>query len=164
MTSQEPLEFDKEKFQRKVRRQARIHSIVFGLAGMIGVLGILYGLIKNIEAEAQMNLAMRNEKEAIESRLLAGKQSDLNKDLERQNADLRNQLDACSARNVKDAQQECGKSLATAEAMVLQNLQRAIMAEADAKRGHQINEAYAKKAQQINDDLKRQLEKCKTGK
>ncbi len=164
MTAEEQFHAYKADFDKKLLKKARIQSTILGSATVIAILGVMYGLINNIEVGTQKDLASWNEQKAIEAKLEADKLRDGANELQSQNAELKAQLDACSARNVKDARQACGKALAAAEEIVQVNLERAVKAEESARRSQQLCQAYQKKAEQMATDLKMQLDKCKSGK
>lgn len=97
MTAEEQFQAYKAGYDKKLVKAARVQSIILGSATVIAVLGMLYGLISNIEAGAQKDLASWNEQKAITAKSEADKQRSIASDLQRQNADLKSELDKCKS-------------------------------------------------------------------
>ncbi len=97
MTAEEQFQSYKADFDKRQLIRARTTSIVLGLATVVGVLGMLYGLINNIEATAQSDVAIKNEQDAITAKLETDKLRTVANDLNRENADLKSQLAICKS-------------------------------------------------------------------
>ena len=94
---------NQEMLQRRVLRRARVTSIVLGTAAVIAILFMIYGLTQSIEAGKQRDIAVTNEKNAIEAKVEADRQRDIaeqqtalakqrQKEVERANAQLADAL------------------------------------------------------------------------
>lgn len=67
---------NQEMLQRRMLRRARVTSIVLGTAAIIAVLFMIYGFTQSIEAGKQRDIAVNNEKKAIEAKVEADSQRD----------------------------------------------------------------------------------------
>ncbi len=68
---------NQEMLQRRMLRRARVTSIILGTAAIIAVLFMIYGLTQSIEAGKQRDIAVTNEKNAIEAKVEADRQRDI---------------------------------------------------------------------------------------
>jgi hypothetical protein len=151
MTAQEEFQVYKAEYEKKLLTRARVQAIVLGSATVITVMAMLYGLVNNIEAGAQRDIAVANEQKAIEAKLEADSQREMAAELKSKLTDCNQMVEALKEvdlgmRGSKDA-------LSIANAKVAANLERAMKAE-----------AWGKRQSQIALDLKTQLDKCKSGK
>lgn len=97
MTPEEKFQAYKADFDKKLLKRARMVSVILGSATVVAVLGMLYGLISNIEAGTQKDLALWNEQKAITAESEANKLRDSAAELQRQNTDLKSQLEKCKS-------------------------------------------------------------------
>jgi hypothetical protein len=97
MTAQEEFKTYKEDFDKKQLKRARAQALILGSATVLTVLGMLYGLINNIEAGTQRDLALKNEQDAIALKNELGKQKGIVTTLEQQLADIKTQLVECKS-------------------------------------------------------------------
>lgn len=68
---------NQEMLQKRVLRRARVTAIVLGIAALIAILFFVYGQLRTIEAEGNLELARQSEKEANEQKVIAEKQTEI---------------------------------------------------------------------------------------
>lgn len=66
---------NQEMLQKRVLRRARVTAMVLGIAALIAILFFVYGQLRTIEAEGNLELAQQREKEATEQKANAEKQT-----------------------------------------------------------------------------------------
>jgi WD40 repeat protein/energy-coupling factor transporter ATP-binding protein EcfA2 len=71
---------NQEMLQKRVLRRARVTAIVLGIAALIAILFFVYGQLRTIEAEGNLELAQQREKEANEQKVIAEEQTKIAKD------------------------------------------------------------------------------------
>jgi ABC-type lipoprotein release transport system permease subunit len=81
-----------KSIQEKLVGRARATSIVLGVAAVITVLAMIYGIIQNIEAGTWRDMAVQKEQQAIEAKLASDRERAI---LLRANQDLKAHLDQC---------------------------------------------------------------------
>ena len=97
MTAEGKFRLYKSDLDKKLVKRVRTQSIILGSATVIAVLGIVYGLINDIEASAHKDIAVMNAQIANQANAEASKCEELKNELQRENADLKTQLDKCKS-------------------------------------------------------------------